>query len=122
MLLEALRLSLALALLVALPGFLLLHALFPQRGLRGAARIYLVLGGGLLVLMFVGSLLGLLPHGDQGWYQSLAMGGMPTVELAMVGACGLLFWIGLQRGAYPRLVARYPSLRPSAAREPADQP
>lgn len=121
MLLEALRLTLALALLVVLPGFLLANALFPSRTVvRGAARVYLVLGGGLLVLMLVGGVLGLLPHGDQGWFQSLTMGGMPTVELAMLGTCGLLFWVGLHRGAYPRLAARYPSLASAGVRDPAD--
>lgn len=120
MLLEALRLILALALLVALPGLLLTNALFPRGSVvRGAARVYMVVAGGLLALMLVGSVLGLLPHGKTGWFQMLAMGGMPNVELAMLALCALLFWIGLLRGAYPRLAARYPRLA-SAARAPVE--
>lgn len=112
MLLEALRLALALLLLVALPGWLLLRALFPERrSLSGAAQVYLVAAGGVLVLMLVGIVLGFLPHsGGRGAFQSLATGGMPNVELATLAASLVLFWIGAHRGAYPRVRARFPRL------------
>lgn len=110
MLVEALRLLLVLVLLVLLPGWLLVHAAFPRRAFRGAERAYLVAAGGVLTLMLVATLLGLLPPlGEKGWYTMLTTG-FPMVELAMMAACLLLFWIGLVRGAYPRVAARYPRL------------
>lgn len=110
MLVEALRLLLVAALLVALPGWLLVNAAFPRRTFRGVERLYLVAAGGTLALMFVATLLGFLPHaGDRGWFTTYATG-FPTVELATGAACVLLFWIGLARGAYPRVAARYPRL------------
>lgn len=114
MLFEALRLALAVLLFIVAPGVFLLHALFPRgRGLRGAARIYLVLGGGMMVLMIVGSILGLLPHGERGWFQMIAMGGMPYLEVAMALVCALLFWVARERGAYPR-IAPQRAPRPTA--------
>jgi hypothetical protein len=112
MLLEALRLALALALLVLLPGWLLVRAVVPARGvLTRAQEVYLALGGGILVTMLVGIALGFAPHPNgRGALQSLATGGMPNVELAMLGACLVLFWIGAARGAYPRVSSRFPRL------------
>lgn len=109
MILETLRLGLALALLVILPGFLLVQALFPRPGaLSRSERVYLTLGGGVLVTMLVGIVLGFLPHGDRGFLSSLATGGMPNVEVLMIVASVGLFYLGAARGAYPELALRYP--------------
>lgn len=112
MLLEALRLFVALLLLVALPGWLLVRALFPAQGsLTRWQQAYLVPAGGILVLMLLGIVLGFLPRaGSRGHFQSLATGGMPNVELAVVAASLVLFWVGAHRGAYPRASARFPAL------------
>ena len=110
MILEAIRLFLTTAILVVLPGWLLLHALFPRRqDLTWPEQVYWILAGGVLVLMCVGIVLGFLPHGSKGALQSLALGGMPNVELATTAVCLGLTWIGLQRGAYPWLEARLPT-------------
>ncbi|HUR68845.1 MAG TPA: hypothetical protein VM370_06320 [Candidatus Thermoplasmatota archaeon] len=123
MLLEAVRLTLALAFLVALPGWLLTLALFPRReDLGRAERAYFVPAGGVLVLMLVCIILGFLPHGNKGALQSLALGGMPNVELAMIGACAGLAWVAMARGALPWLEARVPtSWRPRATAAPTSR-
>lgn len=109
--LDALRLALALALLVALPGWLLVHALLPAREKLGTAqRIYLTVAGGILLTMLVASLLGFLPHGDRGALQSIFLGGMPNLEIAMLAVCVSLLWLGAHRGAYPAFARRYPRL------------
>lgn len=111
MLLDALRLLLAVGILVVLPGWLLASALFPRKEqLGGAARLFVVLSGGILVTMSVGILLGFLPHGERGALQSLATEGMPNVELAVLVACLGLFWLGVQRGAHEDVARRYPRL------------
>lgn len=116
MLVELLRLAAATAILVVLPGWLLVKALFPHspphpRTLRVAERVTLTLAGGILLLMLVASILGFLPYsGTRGHFQSLATGGMPNVELSMLAVMGILLWVGLQRGAFPRLAARFPRL------------
>lgn len=111
MLLEAMRLFLAALLLVALPGFLLVNATFPRsRSQVGTIeRVYLALAGGVLLLMLVGILLGSLPHGDTGWFSTIATG-TPNLELATLAMSVLLFYVGLARGAYPRVAARFPRL------------
>lgn len=122
--LELLRLTLAVGLLVALPGWLLVNALFPpgRARLGWMERGYLSLAGGVLVLVLVGVLLGLLPHDGTGYFQTLATG-LPNVELATLAVSGLLFYVGLLRGAYPRVAARYPHLLdPQAPRGPAREP
>lgn len=100
------------ALVVALPGWLLVWALFPRAdSLRFSERLFLTIAGGILVAMSVGIVLGFLPHGDgRGFLQSIPTRGMPYVEIAMIGVCLGLFAIGLRRGAYPSLEARYPRL------------
>ena len=112
MFLQALGLVLALGFFVALPGWLLLKALFPRPGsLGGIERFFLVVAGGMLVTMSVGILLGFLPHGDhRGALQSIATRGMPNVELAMIGVCVVLFAVGVRRGAFPTFAARFPRL------------
>lgn len=103
---EALRVLFALALAVALPGWLLCRALFPQRGaLRPAEIVYVSLAGGVLILMLIGSVLGFLPHGSKGHFQSLATHGMPSVELGLLAAMAALAGIALWRGAFPRVAA-----------------
>lgn len=111
MLLEALRLFVVALLLVALPGFLLVNAAFPRaRSSVGTIeRVYLALAGGVLLLMLVGIVLGSLPHGETGWFSSSATGS-PNLELATLAVCLVLFYVGLARGAYPRVAARYPRL------------
>lgn len=128
MLFEALRLALAFLLLIALPGYLLVRALFPARGsLPPAQQVYLGLAGGVLLLATVGIVLGFLPHAaGRGAFQSIATEGMPNVELASFGVCLVLFWIGAARGAYPRVAARYPRLvapwvKPAAESQVAQQ-
>ncbi|GEM_PF-5540462 len=104
-------------LLVVLPGWLLVNALFvPRRVALGwMTRAYLAVAGGALLLSLVGVILGLLPHRKTGYYETLATGA-PTVELAMLAVMALLFYVGLVRGAYPRVAARFPKL--VAAPEP----
>ena len=112
MILQALGLTLALGFFVALPGWLLVKALFPREGsIGGIERVFLTIAGGILVTMSVGIILGFLPHGDhRGALQSLATRGMPNVELAMIGVCAALFAVGVRRGAFPSFAARYPRL------------
>jgi hypothetical protein len=115
MLAETLRFLLVGALLVILPGFLLLQALLPpgRASLRGPERAFLTIVGGFVVVTLVGLVLGFLPHkpGEDGHYSTLATGA-PTVEIVLLLVCGLLFYVGLARGAYPRLTARFPQLVP----------
>ena len=109
MILEALRLGLALVLLVILPGFLLVQAFFPRPGtLSRSEQVYLSLAGGILVAMSVGLILGFLPHGDRGHLSGFATGGMPNIELLAIAASVGLFYLGAARGAYPGLAAKYP--------------
>lgn len=111
MLLEAIGITLATGILIVIPGWLLVNALFPDRAkLAGAERIYVTLAGGILLLMLVGSILGFLPHGDKGALQSFPTGGLPNVEVAMIAASLGLLWAGVHRGAYPGFSARYPRL------------
>lgn len=112
MLAEILRLLLVVGLFVALPGWLLVNAAFPpgRSQIRGIERAYLSLSGGILLLILVSVVLGFLPGSDgHGFFQTLGTG-MPNVELAMIGASLLLGYVGLQRGAYPRVAARFPNL------------
>jgi uncharacterized membrane protein len=94
---EIARLVVAAALLVALPGFLLVQAAFPppRSRLSWTERAS------------VGVALGLLPHGERGFFQTAATG-VPFVEVAMVLVCLGLLKVGLDRGAYPALAARLP--------------
>lgn len=116
MLVEVSRLVLVVLLLFALPGYLVVNAAFPRRTFRGLERGYLVLATGALALMAVGVALGLLPRGgERGWFTTSATG-FPSVELATAAACVALFWVGLVRGAYPKLAARYPRLLVPEAR------
>ncbi|HWH08218.1 MAG TPA: DUF1616 domain-containing protein [Candidatus Thermoplasmatota archaeon] len=120
MILELLRLALALALLVVLPGVVLVNALFPapRSTLTRLERGYLAVAGGILLLMLVGIVLGFLPHGNgRGWFRTFSSG-FPLVEVVTLALSGLLFWVGLQRGAYPRLSARYPALAAAGAPRP----
>lgn len=108
-------------LLVALPGWLLVNAVFVPRKtpLGWLTRTYLALAGGALLLILVGVILGLLPHGRTGFFETLATGA-PTVELAMLAVATLLFYVGLVRGAYPRVAARFPRLAsPEGEAQPA---
>lgn len=112
MLVELVRLTLVLLLAVALPGVLLVNALFPaSRGrLAGIERGYLAVAAGILLAMLVGVALGSLPRGEgRGFFQTMATG-FPSVELVLAALSALLFYVGLQRGAYPRIVARFPRL------------
>jgi hypothetical protein len=108
MLLEALRLVLVAGLVVALPGWLLVQAAFPPARSRLSVfeRLYLTAAGGILLVILVGVTLGFLPHGSRGYFSTMATG-FPNVEIGLLAASGALFWIGLQRGAYPRLAARF---------------
>jgi hypothetical protein len=119
MLLEALRLVLVVGLVVALPGFLLVQAAFPpgRKQLSGFERSYLSAVGGILLVILVGVTLGFLPHGERGFFSTAATG-FPHVELWLAIVSGALFWIGLQRGAYPRLAARFPKRQDEAATGP----
>ena len=119
MLLELLRLALALALLVVLPGVALVNALFPapRSTLTRLERGYLAVAGGILVLMLVGVVLGFLPSGDgRGWFRTLSTG-FPNVEVATLLVTGILVWVGVQRGAYPRLAGRFARAGPGPVRE-----
>lgn len=98
-------------LFVALPGWTLVNALFPKRAsLKPLERGYLAVAGGLIVVITVGIILGFLPHGEgDGFLKTLATGA-PNAELALLAVSALLFWVGLHRGAYPRIAARFPRL------------
>lgn len=111
------RFALVLALVVILPGVLLVGALFPapRSTLTRLERSYLSLAGGILLLMLVGLILGFLPAGERGHFRTLATGA-PNVELAVLAVSALLFWVGLVRGAYPRIAARFPRLAQPDAR------
>lgn len=112
MLLELLRLLVVTGLLVLLPGFLLVNAVFPPgkaTKITLLERSYVAVAGGILLLVLVGVVLGLLPHGTRGFFQTMATG-VPYVELAMLAVSLVLFSVGLQRGAYPRLARRFPQL------------
>ena len=120
MLLELLRLLAAAALLVALPGFLLAQAAFPPARSRmtRVERAYVALAGGVMLLALVGVTLGSLPHGSgRGFFQT-ASTGAPYVEVALLAACVALFLVGLHRGAYPALAARWglTTVRPASGR------
>lgn len=109
--LEPLRLLLAVGLLVVGPGFLLVQAAFPpgRVALTRLERGYLTVAAGVLLLMAVGVILGLLPYSGRGWFQTVATGA-PYLELALLAVCVPLFYLGLARGSYPRLAARFPRL------------
>lgn len=97
-------------LLVALPGWALVNALLPRpASLRPLERAYLAIAGGLILVITVGIILGFLPADGTGHLQTLATGA-PTAELAMLAVTAVLFWVGLLRGAYPRVAARFPQL------------
>lgn len=115
MLLELLRLALVLAFLVVLPGVVLVNALFPgpRSTLTRLERGYLAVSGGVLLLMLVGVVLGFLPRGERGWFQTMATG-FPFVEAAMLAVTAGLFFLGLGRGAYPRLAPRLSRARAGA--------
>lgn len=117
---ELVRLLLAVGLVVVLPGWLLVNALFPRgrSSLAGVERGYVVVAAGILLVILVGVLLGFLPHSGDGFFQTLGSG-FPHVELAMLGVSLLLGYVGLHRGAYPRLAARYPRLLDPDAPVPA---
>lgn len=111
MLAEVLGIVLGTLLLVVLPGFLLVQAVFPpaRSSLTRLERGYLAVAGGILLLILVGSILGFLPHGERGFFTNVRTG-FPNVELALLAVSLALFWAGLARGAYPRVAARYPRL------------
>jgi hypothetical protein len=122
MIAEGVRLVLVVGLLIVLPGWLLVNAVFPRRTFRGIERAYVVVATGILELMLVATALGFLPHGSgSGWYSTFATG-FPSVELAALAACIVLFWIGLVRGAYPKVQARYPRLVAPEAKDPEGSP
>ena len=110
MILEALRLALVVGALVALPGFLLVQAAFPpdRSSLSRGERGYFSVVCGILVVIFVGVVLGFLPHGQRGYFSTVATG-FPHVEVALLVVSGGLFFVGLRRGAFPRLEARFRS-------------
>lgn len=91
-----LRLALAIALLIVVPGVLLVNALFPRTRMSSIERGYLAVASGLLLLMLVGVTLGSLP-------ENFSLFAPLPVAVVMVAASMGLFWVGLQRGAYPRL-------------------
>jgi len=109
MLLEILRLLVVTGLLVILPGFLLVNAVFRPGRLTWLERAYMSLAGGILLLILVGVVLGFLPHGSRGFFQTTATGS-PNVEFATLAVSVVLFSVGIQRGAYPRLARRFPRL------------
>lgn len=109
--LDVLGVAVAVLVVVALPGWLLVKALFPRaESLRWSERVFLTVAGGVLVAMAVGIVLGFLPHGGRGFLQSLPTRGMPYVEVAMLAVSFGLFWVGVRRGAFPTLARRYPRL------------
>lgn len=109
------------ALLVVAPGWLLLNAVLPPRRSRLSwiERSFLAVVCGGMLLALTGVVLGLLPHGEHGLFSTFATG-LPSVEIAMLAICVLTFYVGLQRGAYPRVAARFPRLSaPEGKQAPA---
>jgi hypothetical protein len=105
-------LAAAILLLVVLPGWLLVNAAFPSKrtqALGWIERVYLTIASGTFLLILDGVVLGLLPHARYGFFETLSTGA-PHVELAMLAVSALLFYVGLVRGAYPRIAARFPRL------------
>lgn len=108
MLWTVLRIVLTVALVVLLPGYLLLQAALPPRAMRYSwtQQLYLAAAGGVLLVTLVGVILGRLPHGEKGYFSTFATGS-PNAELALIGISVALFFVGYQRGNYPRLWARF---------------
>lgn len=105
-----------LLLLLFLPGFFLLQALFPRRRWFGPFHAFalpaLSVLASLFILVLVGAALGFLPGGTggKGWFQG-SQTGAPILEATLGGLSAVLFAVAWARGAFP-LLAR----RPRAAR------
>lgn len=104
----AVWLVLVVALVVLLPGYLLLQATIPTRDTRYSwtQQLYMAAAGGVLLVTLVGVILGLLPHEDRGYFSTIATGS-PNVEVALAVVSVGLFYVGLHRGSYPRISARF---------------
>jgi len=112
MLAELLRLGVVLLLMLVLPGYVAVQAAFPpgRSRLTMLERGYLTVVGGIVLLILVGLALGFLPHSaGRGFFQTSATG-MPNVELLLLAVTGALFFVGLQRGAWPGIAKRFPRL------------
>lgn len=104
-----------LLLLFFLPGFLLLHALFPGRRYFGPFHPFalpilsVVLSAAVVVV--VGTILGFLPGGPpggeagKGWFQG-SQTGAPVLEVVLGALSACLFVVALLRGAFPLLGRR----------------
>lgn len=111
-----------LALLFFLPGFLLLHAIFPGRRYFGPfhpfAMPLLSVVVSVAVVVVVGTALALLPGGPpggapgMGWFQGGQSvgpggeGGVPVLEVTLGALSLLLFGVAALRGAFPLLGRR----------------
>jgi hypothetical protein len=97
-----------LLLLLFLPGFFLLQALFPRRRWFGpfhafALPAFSVLAS-LVILVLVGAVLGFLPGGTggKGWFQG-SQTGAPILETTLGALTVILFAAAWARGAFPLL-------------------
>ena len=104
-----------LVLLFFLPGFLLLHALFPGRRYFGPfhpfAMPLLSVVVSVAVLVVVGTGLGFLPGSPpgsepgRGWFQG-SQSGVPVLEVVLGSLSLVLFGVAALRGAFPLLGRR----------------
>lgn len=104
-----------LLLLFFLPGFLLLHALFPGRRYFGPFHPFalplLSVVTSVAVVVVVGTILGFLPGSPpggpdgKGWFQG-SQSGAPVLEIALGGLSLGLFVVAAWRGAFPLLGRR----------------
>jgi ubiquitin len=113
MVLEAIRVVAALVLLLFLPGFVLVQALFPRRNELDENddllyRLVLSVSLSIVISIIIGFILGSLginPDTDRGYFQT------PYIIGSLGIFTSLLFLLGLYRGAYPMILKR---VRPEA--------
>lgn len=104
-----------LALLFFVPGFLLLHALFPGRRYFGPfhpfALAILSIVASVALTVTVGTALGFLPGSPpgsdpgRGWFQGHQTG-VPVLEIVLGSLALLFFLVAAARGAFPLLHGR----------------
>lgn len=114
-----------LLLLLFLPGYMLLHALFPGRRYFGPFHPFalpaLSVVVSVAVLVAVGSVLGFLPGGvgGLGWFQGNKTGA-PVLELTLAAVSVALFAVGWWRGSFPLLGRSATYDHPAERGEPED--
>lgn len=114
-----------LLLLFFLPGYMLLHALFPGRRYFGPFHPFALPALGVVVsvaiLVLVGTLLGFLPGGPNGmgWFQG-GKTGAPVLEISLAAISAALFGLAWWRGSFPLLGRKREDEPPVERGEPED--